>query len=28
MKPEEIDCKWHNIYLHQVQGTPECTVLY
>jgi len=28
MKPEEIDCKWHNIYQYQVHGRPDCTVQY
>jgi len=28
MKPEEIDCKWHNTYLYQVQGRTDSTVQY
>ena len=26
MKPEENDCKWHNVSLYQVQGRPDSTV--
>jgi len=29
MRPDEIVCKWHSIYLYQILwGRPETTLLY